>query len=139
MTGNWDEFYKAIEKLARTPAPIPAKGPFEFDFTMDASSHNISLMEEVGYDLGKFVDKHPGSTIRYGSKLRPLEHLEPHLQHHHVFNHFAGNLQYGIDYPLNNTTNEACINVLEKSIVQGNHKSALSKEERPHVMKLVTT
>ena len=105
---------------------------------MDAASHNTSLLEEVGYNLGKFIDKHLGSTISYGSELYPLEHLEPLLQHHHAFNHFASNLQYGIGYPLNDITNKACIDMLEKFIAKGNHKLALSEEERPHVMKLMT-
>ena len=67
---------------------------------MDAATHNTSLLEEVGYDLRKFIEMHPLSTISYGSKIRPLEQLTPLLQHHPTLEHLAKNLQHGIDHPL---------------------------------------
>ena len=76
-TGNWNELYDTVELVARALVPVPSKCPVEFEFTMDAVTHNSSLLEEAGYDLGKFIDQHPGSTISYGSKLHPLDQLEP--------------------------------------------------------------
>ena len=43
---------------------------------------------------------HPNSTITYGFEIRSLEQLTPLLQHHPTFDHFAENLQHGIDYTL---------------------------------------
>jgi len=96
------------------------------------------LLEEVGYDLGKFIDQNPGSTISYGSELRPINQLEPLLCHHHSFERFKSNYINGIDYPIEPLDDEARISMLAKSIDRGNHKSALSDEERPHVTKLMS-
>ena len=40
---------------------------------MDAATHNTNLLEEVGYNLGKFIEMHPNSIISYGFELRPLK------------------------------------------------------------------
>ena len=81
---------------------------------------------------------HPGSTIRYGPEIRPLEHMDPLLWHHPTFNRFAENLQHGIEYLLKKITDEDCIDILERSIARRNHKSELSDEERPQVTKVMT-
>ena len=127
-----------VEAVAKSTAPAPLISPFHFEFTADAATHNSNLPEEVGYNLGKFIDKHPGSTISYGSELRPLDQLEPLLLHHHSYEHFKSNYINGIDYPIEPLDEEARSAMLKKSIERGNHKSALSDEERPHVTKLTS-
>ena len=124
--------------VAKAEAPPPSSSPLEFEFTYDAAATNSSLLEEVGYDLGAFIDKHPGSTISYGSELRPLSQIEPLLQHHPSYEHFKRNMLEGIDYPLEEISDEARRVILDKSIAPRNHKSALKEEERPHVSKLMT-
>jgi hypothetical protein len=119
-------------------ALAPSSSPLKFEFTADAATYNSDLLEEVGYDLGKFIDQHPGSTISYGSELRPLDQLEPLLFHHHSYEHFKSNYINGIDYPIEPLDEEDRSAMLEKSIERGNHKSALSDEERPHVTKLMS-
>lgn len=104
---------------------------------MDAAQHNSNLLEEVGYDLGKFINQHQGSTISYGSELRPVNQLEPLLQHHPTFPRFKYNHLNGIDYPINDIDEAERKEILETNLERGNHKSALSDEERPHVTKLM--
>ena len=67
---------------------------------MDAAQQNSNLLEEVGYDLGHFINQHPGSTISYGSELRPISQLEPLLHHHPTFQRFKYNHLNRIDYPI---------------------------------------
>ncbi|KAL7525801.1 hypothetical protein ACHAXR_002849, partial [Thalassiosira sp. AJA248-18] len=136
-TGNWDEFYESVEYLAESTVPVPCDTSLQFEFSMDAATHNSNLLEDVGYDLGKFIDQHPGSTISYGSELRPLDQLQPLLQHHPSYERFAYNHLNGIDYPVDSLSQEECSSMLEKSIERGNHKSALDDEQRPHVTKLM--
>jgi len=136
--GDWNSFYSTVESVAKSTAPAPSSSPFQFEFTVEAATHNSNLLEDFGYDLGKFIDQHPGSTISYGSELRPLDQLEPLLYHHHSYEHFKSNYINGIDYPIEQLDDEARNSMLAKSIERGNHKSALSDEERPHVTKLMS-
>ena len=104
---------------------------------MDAASNNASTLEAYGFDLETFIKHHPGSTISYGSELRPVAQLQPLLQHHPHFAHFEHNHTHGIDYPINGLSDEDCSAMLETSIERGNHKSALNDEHRPVVTKLM--
>ena len=135
FSGDWDGFYETVEAVARTAVQAPQKCPLDFEFTIDAANHNSSLLEEVGYDLSKFIDQHPSSTISYGSELRPLSHLEPLLHHHPLYDQFAKNHVHGIDYPLNDIEDEKRIENVKATIERGNHKAALEDEQRPHVTK----
>ena len=58
----------------------------------------------MNYDLAKFIDLLPGSTISYGSELRPVNQFEPLLIHHPNYDRFKVNLMEGIDYPLEDLT-----------------------------------
>ena len=126
-----------MESIANSTVPTPSKSPIEFEFTMDAATHNSNLLEQVGYDLGKFIDQHPGSTISYGSELRPIKQLESLLCHHPSYERFKLNHLNGIDYPVNDLSEEDRTTILERSIERGNHKSALDEEQRPNVTKLM--
>ena len=126
-----------MESIANAAVPTPLKSPIEFEFTMDAATHNSNLLEQVGYNLGKFINNHPGSTISYGSELRPVEQLEPLLIHHPSYERFKLNHLNGIDYPVNDLSKEDRISMLDRSIERGNHKSALNEEQRPTVTKLM--
>ena len=79
-TGNWDGFYEAVEAVAKAEVPAPSQCPLQFEFTLDAASNNASILGDYGFDLGEFIKHHPGSTVIYGSELRPLDQLQPLLQ-----------------------------------------------------------
>ena len=57
-TGNWNGFYKTVELVTLSAVPTPSKCPFAFEFTMEVATHNSSMLEEVGYNLGKFIEQH---------------------------------------------------------------------------------
>ena len=44
ITGNWDEFYEAVEAVAKAEVPAPSQCPLQFEFTLDAASNNASLL-----------------------------------------------------------------------------------------------
>ena len=105
---------------------------------MEAAEHNSSKLEGYGFDLESFIADNPNSTVSYGSELRPLDQLQPLLSHHPNFERFKQNLSHGIDYPISPLSDVECKNMLEHSLQQGNHKSALDDEHRPVVTKLMT-
>ena len=136
-SGDWDGFFSTVKQVTNAEVPAPSSCPLQFEFTVEAATYSSNLLEEVGYDLGKFIDQNPGSTISYGSKLCPLDQLEPLLTHHYSYERFKSNYINGIDYPLEPLDNEARRAILANPIERGNYKSALSDEERPHVTKLM--
>ena len=89
---------------------------------MDTTIHNSNLPEQLGYDLGKFTDKHPGSTISYSSKLRPTNQLQPILLHHPFYTRFKLNHLNVIDYPVNDLNEEDRTAIIERLTERGNHK-----------------
>ena len=95
---------------------------------MDTATHNPNLLEQVGYDLGKFIDQHRGFTITYRSELCPIKQLQPILLHHPSYERFKLNHLNGIDYPVNDLSKEDRSSMIEKSTEPGNHKLALDDE-----------
>ena len=101
LIGDWHGFYNTIEEISNSNAPVPSKcPPLSFEFNFDTAAHKFILLEAVNYDLGKFIDQHPGSTISYSSEQRPLHKLENLLRHHPTYERFATNYGQLIDYPL---------------------------------------
>ena len=124
--------------MAAVETPVPTASPLQFEFTLDAASRNVSVLEEFGFDLDAFIRAHPGTTLSYGSELRPLDQLEPLLQHHPNFPRFSRWHTHGISYPVNDLDEETRQSMLQQSLARGNHKSALDDEHRPVVTKLMT-
>ena len=92
--------------MAKAEVPAPSQCPLQFEFTLDAASNNASLLGDYGFDLEEFIKHHPGSTVSYGSELRPLDQLQPLLQFHPSYEHFEHNHIHGIYYPINNVSDE---------------------------------
>ena len=106
----------------------------EFEYTADATAHNSTILENVDFDLAELIDGNPGTTISYGSELRPWEQLFPLLRHHDDWISFEEDMTHGIDYPFKEEIDEAeQRRMLEANIARGNHKSALKPENRHHV------
>ena len=124
-----------MKSIAQSEVQAPKDCPLKFEFSEEAAVHNTALLAEVDYDLGRFIESHPGTTISPGSELRPLSQLQPLLRHHPMFDRFASNLTNGIDYPLNEIDDASRLANVEATIQRGNHKSAMSSENQPHVTK----
>jgi hypothetical protein len=136
-TGDWKGFIQAITWVANSTAPTPSKGPFQYEFSQTAASHNSKVLESFDYDLAKVNKAHPDSISSPGSELRPIKHLEILLGNHPNFPHIKDILSNGIDYPAEDLPERTRINELTKQLERGNHKSALTPEAKPIVDKLV--
>ena len=137
LIGNWYGFYKTIEEVTNSNAPIPKKTPLEFEFSFGAAAYNSNILEAVNHNLGELIDQHPRSTISCGSELRPLHQLEPLLRHHSNYERFAINHVEGIHCPLKKIYKVTLTPTLDGKIKRGNHKLDLSETERPHATKLM--
>ena len=124
--------------MATAGTPVPTAPPLQFEFTLDAAAHNAAALEKFDFDLDSFIRAHPGTTLSYGSELRPLDQLEPLLRHHPNFPRFSRWHTHGISYPVDDLDEETRQSMLKRSLTRGNHKSALEDEHRPVVTKLMT-
>jgi hypothetical protein len=99
-------------------------------FSMDeaAAAHNSKLLEEHGFDLGKFLAAHSDTTLNYGSEFRPIEQLARILGQHPNFDELQKILTSGMDYrftrPLTEETREQELTAITE---RGNHKSAVNR------------
>ncbi|EJK63975.1 hypothetical protein THAOC_15339, partial [Thalassiosira oceanica] len=136
--GDNDGFFRTVQQVYHASVPIPTASTVKFEYTAEAASHNSALLESVDFDLAKLIESNPGTTISYGSELRPWDQLFPLLRHHDDWNSFEEDLMNGIDYPFKEEIDEAeRKRMLEANIARGNHKSALNPEDRHHVTKLM--
>ena len=103
----------------------------------EAAEENSNILKSIGYNLGTLIINNPGSTLSYGSELRPIKQLEPLLQYHPLFECFKSNHINGINYPLNDIDNNTRTTMLANTIERGNHKSALEDDHRPNVTQLM--
>ena len=127
-----------ITWISKAPSPIPKPSDFKFTLSQEAAKHNSQILEKHDYDLEKATKAYPNSIISPGSELRPLSHLELLIGHHPNFKRLEQNLTHGVDYPIDNLDEDTRQEELEKQIIRGNHKSALtSKQAKETVNKLV--
>ena len=122
--------------MASAAAPTPTAGPFRFEYSKEAAEFNSEVFRRAGYDLATIIRSSPGSTISYGSELRPLSQVSALLSHQPLFDRFRSNHTNGIRYAFKTEMeDDNRLRILHATIERGNHKSALAPEARPHVTK----
>lgn len=136
-TGDWAGFIQAVTWIANAHTPTPSKGPFLYEFSQSAATHNSKILESFDYDLARVIAAHPNSISSPGSELRPIHHLKILIGNHPNFPHISRILTHGIDYPAEDLPEKTRIKELTNQLERGNHKSALTAEAKPIVDKLV--
>ena len=81
------EFHDAVEHVASLDVPTPAASSFRFEFTNEAAEHNSALMAKHDYDLTRVIASQQGTVMSYRSEFRPVDQLDPLLQHHPNWQH----------------------------------------------------
>ena len=120
--------------------PAPKRSVFSFEYTKEAALKNSKILEEFEFDLEKAIEAQPGTTVSYGSEVRPMAQLEVLLHNHVNFERFRSNMINGIEYPLKEIDEKTRIKMLQKQLQKGNHKSTdLHKDDRPNVTKAMHT
>ena len=138
--GDDEGFFRTVEQIYGTAVPTPTASEVHFEYTVDAAEHNAALLASFEYDMDKLIDANMGTTLQYGSEVRPMSQLQPLLRHHPDWTDFEKDMTHGIDYPFEKEISESeRLRVLEANIERGNHKSALKTDDRHHVTKLMTS
>ena len=129
-----------IQAIANTDVETLSASPFLYKYTVSAAEYNANLHKSFDYNHGKVIDAHPGTTSSYGSKLHPIEQLQPLMRHHPYWDFFEENRTKGIDYEFKqDITEEEQLKLLTTNIKKGNHTLALEDKNRDYVSKAIKT
>ena len=104
-----------------------------------AALKNSLILKKYDYDFTKAIEAQPGTTVSYGSEVRPTEQLEVLLHNHPNFPRFWSNMTKGISYSLEELDEETRLDMLNKQLQKGNHKSTMDEEARKNTTKLMQT
>jgi len=139
FSGDPNGFFEAVQWVFHQPVQPPAASSFSSEYTYEAAEHNSEILKAHQYDLEKALESQPGTSFSIGSEVRPLHQLEILLHHHKNFSRFATNITKGISYPIKPLDEDTRLELLEKQLKKGNHKSALEDEAKPYVTKAIQT
>ena len=128
---------RAVEWIYHQPVPTPKPSLFSFEYTTEAAKKNSEILAKFDYDMTKAIEAQPGSFISYGSEVRPTNQLDTLLHNHPNFPRFKNNMIKGISYPLEEISEKTRIEMLNKQLKKGNHKS--TEEAKENVTKAMKT
>ena len=118
-------FFKEVFSVVNSDPPVPTRSPIVFENNDEAAKANGAVLAACGFDIQRLIDKHPDSTLGYGSEFRTVEQLKPLLGRHPNFGKWSQVLRFGMSYVF---SSELCAitksTELEKLLQRGNHKSA---------------
>ncbi len=110
-----------------TSCPAPTLQPFIFLPYLTAAEHNKTILSIHQYNLGAFIEAHPGSSIAYGSEFHPAEQLEPLLLSHPKWPKLRQTFVHGSQYASRPRDPSHRLQDLEFFGKHGNHKSATTE------------
>ena len=120
-----------ISTIANTKVYPPSLAPFQYEVSVAAAHHNNKLLARAGFELGRILDAHQGSTLGYGCEFRPPDQLRPLLGRHRNFRAIEYLLTYGMSYHSKVELTEAeRAEELNDMLIRGNHKSVTAESER---------
>ena len=124
-------FFKEVLRIANSNPPVPTGSPIVFMNNNEAAKANGEVLALCGYDLQRLIDRHPDSTLGYGSEFRTVEQLEPLLGRHPHFEKLSQVLKFGMSYVFSSEMDAITKSTeLEKILQRGNHKSAQESPSR---------
>ena len=118
-------FIESLRGLTGHRTRTPSKSPIQFEPTVAAADANERLLEEVGCDLTKLIEKYAETTLGYGSEFRTVAELKPLIGTHPNFEALSLVLTGGMPYVFNREVDQATkLAELKTLLERGNHKSA---------------
>ena len=124
LIGEWpSNFLEIISNLTQETYQTPSKPKFHFTRTMEAAKHNWEIITQYRH-LGEALDSQQNSILRYGSEFRPVQSLQPLLEHHPLWPRLKISLSSGVQFPLYDTTSEEKKYDVKEALKFGNHKGA---------------
>jgi hypothetical protein len=108
---------------------------FQFDWTDAAAEHNLGILQQYDYDLGRALAAQPDSIVSPGCEFRPTSLLRPICGHHPLWPRAAEWLSTGVTFPSASLPEDHRLEDLTAMIARGNHQSA--KQRAPTLAKMM--
>ena len=115
-----------IERVGRTPCPVPVPPLFSFTTTEDDARANTKFLSDRNWNLRSALDDQQGSTVSHGSEFRPIDQLSMIVGNHPNFEFLKKIFEEGFEYHLTRSLSEEERQAeYEAQYERGNHQSAL--------------
>jgi hypothetical protein len=116
---------------------VPTLRPaiFAFDWTDEATEHNLAVLAAYDFDLGRALAAQKGSIVTPGCEFRPLALLRPLCGHHPLWSRASEWLTSGVTFPTQTLSEDERLEDLHAMIARGNHQSA--KQRAPTLVKMM--
>lgn len=119
---------RAIARIvATTSAPMKVH-KCKFVNNESAARHNARWLKHYKWDFVRAIEKHKRTILDPGSEFRDEQSLEPLWAKHAHWPKMRQIISHGVDYPLDDISEEEQTADLEFMINRGNHKSAMEPE-----------
>ena len=102
---------------------------FRFKATQEAAEHNLKILRDENFDLGKICNKGKRTILRFGSEFKETRDLQKIFQHHPRWHRLEKVLTMGVDFDLDDIDDELRWRDLAAAVARGNHKSAKLNNE----------
>jgi hypothetical protein len=105
------------------------KQEFAFELIKEAAEKNYCLLKKQGLDLGWAINAQKSSPLSYGSEFKPPHILKRIYRNHPLWPRMEQLLINGLQWPLDEISEEDREADLREALAFGNHKEAASKPE----------
>lgn len=124
-------FLAALTAIAEAPVPTSKRPPFQFEVSEAAVAYNGKVLAKAGFDVGRVLADHQGTTLGYGCEFRTPNQLQPLLGRHHHFRLLTELLTKGMSFHFKSRLTEAeREEEVEAILARGNHKSATTEADQ---------
>ena len=111
------------------------KHKVKFENTTRAAEYNAKLLKRYKHSLIVLLKKEKGMVVEPGSEFRSALDLEPLFKHHKLWEKMKRIVNAGVDYPLEEVSNEILKKDLHEMMRRGNYQSAKLKGNEESLVK----
>jgi hypothetical protein len=109
-----------------TPLPTPRQPTFQFELTDAAAQHNLEVLRQHQFDLHACLAHEKGTPLQAGSEFRPTPLLSPLLCSHPLWPKVTFYLIHGVDFAMEEITEDDRQQHNAALSARGNHKNAVN-------------
>ena len=121
----------AIKTIINSTDKIILPHKYRFENTREAAKHNTKLLKNSRYDFVRAMKKEVGTIMEPGSEFRSHTILAPLFAQHQHWPAMREIISKGVQYNLEDISEEERKTDLEYMLKRGNHKSASDPENEP--------
>ena len=124
-----------IRTIMNSTGKIILPHKYKFENTREAAKHNTTLLKKSKYDFVRAMQKELGTILEPGSEFRKHTDLQPLFSKHQHWPAMRDIISKGVNYNLEELSEETRKEDLEYMMKRGNHKSASEPENEPTLIK----